>query len=80
VKLHFHDDVPVTVMVVSRSIEYESLVKRFRGKARRCRIPLDDGPLHMKYMDEDGDIVSLISTEDIHLAFEQGSQITLFVT
>uniref|UniRef100_A0A0W0GC15 Putative rho guanine nucleotide exchange factor scd1 n=1 Tax=Moniliophthora roreri TaxID=221103 RepID=A0A0W0GC15_MONRR len=43
----------------------------------------DDGPLRVKYKDEDGDMVSLGSTEDVQMAFEAyrpGGQVVLYVT
>jgi len=80
VKVHFHED--IFVIQVPRSTEYEELVERVGKKIRLCGPRRDDGPLRVKYKDEDGDLVSLGSTEDVQMAFEAfrpGSQVTLYV-
>ncbi|KAG6811144.1 hypothetical protein H0H92_008799 [Tricholoma furcatifolium] len=81
VKVHFHED--IFVIQVARSTEYDDLVERVGRKIRLCGPRRDDGPLRVKYKDEDGDMVSLGSTEDVQMAFEAyrpGGQVTLFVT
>jgi cell division control protein 24 len=81
VKVHFHED--IFVIQVPRATEYEDLVEKVGRKIRLCGPRRDDGPLRVKYRDEDGDMVSLGSTEDVQMAFEQfrpGGQVTLFVT
>ncbi|KAG6840690.1 hypothetical protein C0991_005049 [Blastosporella zonata] len=81
VKVHFHED--IFVIQVSRATEYDDLVERVGRKIRLCGPRRDDGPLRVKYKDEDGDMVSLGSTEDVQMAFEAyrpGGQVTLFVT
>ncbi|KAG6917233.1 hypothetical protein DXG01_003347 [Tephrocybe rancida] len=81
VKVHFHED--IFVIQVSRATEYNDLVERVGRKIRLCGPRRDDGPLRVKYKDEDGDMVSLGSTEDVQMAFEAyrpGGQVTLFVT
>jgi len=81
VKVHFHED--IFVIQVHRATEYGDLVQQVGRKIRLCGPRRDDGPLRVKYRDEDGDMVSLGSTEDVQMAFEQyrpGGQVTLFVT
>ncbi|KAF5351656.1 hypothetical protein D9756_007738 [Leucocoprinus leucothites] len=81
VKVHFHED--IFVIQVPRSTEYNDLVEKVGKKIRLCGPRRDDGPLRVKYRDEDGDMVSLGSTEDVQIAFEAyrpGGQVTLFVT
>ena len=81
VKVHFHED--IFVIQVPRSTEYGVLVEKVGRKIRLCGPRRDDGPLRVKYRDEDGDMVSLGSTEDVQMAFEAyrpGGQVTLFVT
>ncbi|KAF9522646.1 hypothetical protein CPB83DRAFT_899456 [Crepidotus variabilis] len=81
VKVHFHED--IFVIQVPRATEYGDLVEKVGRKIRLCGPRRDDGPLRVKYRDEDGDMVSLGSTEDVQMAFEQyrpGGQVTLFVT
>lgn len=81
VKVHFHED--IFVIQVPRTTEYGDLVEKVGRKIRLCGPRREDGPLRVKYRDEDGDMVSLGSTEDVQMAFEQyrpGGQVTLFVT
>jgi len=81
VKIYFHED--VFVIEVPRHTEYEKLVEKIGRKIRLCGPRRDDGPLRVKYRDEDGDMVSLGSTEDVQMAFSEyrhGSQVVLFVT
>ncbi|KAF8658263.1 hypothetical protein AX16_002039 [Volvariella volvacea WC 439] len=81
VKVHFHED--IFVIQVPRHTEYDELVEKVGRKIRLCGPRRDDGPLRVKYVDEDGDMVSLGSTEDVQMAFEQwrpGGQVTLYVT
>ncbi|EPS99910.1 hypothetical protein FOMPIDRAFT_1123715 [Fomitopsis schrenkii] len=80
VKVHFHED--IFVIQVPRVTEYDELVERVGKKIRLCGPRRDDGPLRVKYKDEDGDLVSLGSTEDVQMAFESfrpGNQVTLYV-
>ena len=81
VKVHFHED--IFVIQVEKTTEYGDLVEKVGRKIRLCGPRRDDGPLRVKYRDEDGDMVSLGSTEDVQMAFEAyrpGGQVTLFVT
>jgi len=81
VKVHFNED--IFVIQVPRTTEYDDLVEKVGRKIRLCGPRRDDGPLRVKYKDEDGDMVSLGSTEDVQMAFEQfrpGGQVTLYVT
>ncbi|KAF8629394.1 hypothetical protein AX15_003449 [Amanita polypyramis BW_CC] len=81
VKIFFHED--VFVIEVARHTEYEELVEKVGRKIRLCGQRRDDGPLRVKYKDEDGDMVSIGSTEDVQMAFSEfrlSGQVTLFVT
>jgi len=81
VKVHFHED--IFVIQVPRATPYNELVEKVGKKIHLCGRRRDDGPLRVKYKDEDGDLVSLGSTEDVQMAFEQfgpGGQVSLFVT
>jgi cell division control protein 24 len=81
VKVHFFED--IFVIQVPRATHYNELVEKVSKKIHLCGRPRDDGPLRVKYRDEDGDMVSLGSTEDVQMAFEQlgpGGQVSLFVT
>ncbi|RPD63931.1 hypothetical protein L227DRAFT_584396 [Lentinus tigrinus ALCF2SS1-6] len=80
IKVHFHED--IFVIQVPRTTEYAELVDKVGKKIRLCGPRRDDGPLRVKYKDEDGDLVSLGSTEDVQMAFESfrpGNQVTLYV-
>lgn len=81
VKVHFQDD--IFVIQVPRSTEFSELVDKVGKKIRLCGPRRDDTPLRVKYKDEDGDLISLGSTEDVQMAFESfrpGGQVTLYVT
>ena len=81
VKVHFLED--IFVIQVPRVTEYEDLVERIGKKIRLCGPRREDGPLKVKYIDEDNDMVSLGSTEDVQMAFEtmkSGNQVTLYVS
>ena len=57
IKVHFHED--IFVIQVPRTTEYSELVDKVGKKIRLCGPRRDDGPLRVKYKDEDGDLVSL---------------------
>jgi cell division control protein 24 len=81
VKVHFNED--IFILNVTARVEFAELVERIGKKIRLCGPRRDDGPLRVKYRDEDGDMVSLGSTEDVQMAFESvrpGGQVVLFVT
>ncbi|KAJ7485586.1 hypothetical protein FB451DRAFT_1083058 [Mycena latifolia] len=81
VKVYFQDD--IFVILVPRMTEYDELVAKVQRKMLLCGPRRDDGPLRIKYRDEDGDMVSLGSTEDVQMAFEQyrpGGCVTLHAT
>jgi cell division control protein 24 len=81
VKVHYHED--IFVVQVPRTAAYTDLIDQVGKKIRLCGPRRDDGPLRVKYKDEDGDMVSVGSTEDVQMAFESfkpGGQVTLFVT
>ncbi|KAJ2986649.1 hypothetical protein NUW54_g9688 [Trametes sanguinea] len=63
---HFGED--IFVIQVPRTTEYSELVDKVGKKIRLCGPRRDDGPLRVKYKDEDGDLVSLGSTEDVQMA------------
>jgi cell division control protein 24 len=80
VKVHFNED--IFVVHVTARVEFAELVEKVGKKIRLCGPRRDDGPLRVKYRDEDGDMVSLGSTEDVQMAFESvraGGQVVLFV-
>lgn len=77
VKVHFGSD--IFVIQVSRATEYVELVERVGKKIRLCGPRRGDGPLRVKYEDEEGDLVSMRSTEDVEMAFGDKMQVVLHV-
>ena len=79
VKVHYGED--LFTLDVPRAIEYDDLVTAVAHKVRLCG-RRTSGPLRIKYHDEDGDLVSLATTEDVQLAaFDMaGGTLTLHVT
>ena len=79
VKVHFGED--LFMISVPRAIEFEDLVEQVGKKIRLCGPRRTGGSLRIKYQDEDGDFVSLSTTEDVQLAFDMaGGTLTLYVT
>ncbi|PPQ68090.1 hypothetical protein CVT25_014253 [Psilocybe cyanescens] len=81
VKVHFQ--LQIFVISVPRTIDFTGLQDEIMRKIRLCdpsRAEMGHQP-RMRYQDEDGDMVSLASMEDLQLALsEDGGQVTLFVT
>ena len=77
VKVHFGSD--IFVVQVPRSTEYAELVEKVGKKIRLCGPRRDDGPLRVKYEDEEGDLVSMRSSEDVEMAFAARAQVVLHV-
>lgn len=81
VKVHYNED--IFVIHVPRSTDFSDLVDKVEKKIRLCGPRPEDSPLRVKYKDEDGDMISLGSTEDVQMAFESfrpGGQVVLYVT
>ncbi|KAI0041006.1 hypothetical protein FA95DRAFT_1591168 [Auriscalpium vulgare] len=77
VKVHFGND--IFVIQVPRATEYHDLVERVGKKIRLCGPRREDGPLRVKYEDEEGDLISMRSTEDVDMAFGGKTQVVLHV-
>jgi len=82
VKVHYGED--LFVIIVPRSTDYQDLVEKVGKKIRLCGGKREGGPLRVKYRDEDGDMVSLGSNEDVQMAFDStrslsGGQVILYV-
>ncbi|BFZ60638.1 Guanine nucleotide exchange factor for Cdc42p [Saitoella coloradoensis] len=71
VKVNYLDD--IFVVVVAPNISYEKLMERVEKKVRLCgdrsAADLSQG-IRMKYMDEDGDLITINSDEDVGMAIE----------
>lgn len=68
VRVQYFQDV-FTVMVPAK-VDYDQLVEKVGVKVRRCGKVVPD-PMRIKYQDEDGDMVTIHSDEDIAMALEQ---------
>lgn len=77
VKVHFGND--IFVIQVPRTTEYHELVEKVGRKIRLCGGRREDGPLRVKYEDEEGDMISMRSTEDVDMAFGGKTSVTLHV-
>jgi cell division control protein 24 len=82
VKVHYKED--LFVIIVHRTTDYDELVDKVAKKIRLCGGRKEGTALRIKYRDEDGDMVSLGSNEDVQMAFDTsrsatGGQVTLFV-
>ncbi|KAJ7117175.1 hypothetical protein C8R44DRAFT_854734 [Mycena epipterygia] len=80
-KVYFAED--IFVLQVHRTTEFDELVETIERKVKLCGPRENNVPLRFKYRDEDGDMVSMTSTEDVQMAFDQyrpGGQVALYVT
>lgn len=68
VKITYGND--MFVVVVPSDVTYAALVQKVRHKLSVCSNVARDGPLRMKYQDEDGDLVTISSDEDVAMAVE----------
>ncbi len=68
IKVHYRQD--IFVIMVVKSINYQDLVLRVAQKVRLCGGERDNSPLRIKYMDEENDMITLGSDEDIQMAFD----------
>lgn len=79
IKVHYRQD--LFIIAVSREVTYEDLAEKVGKKIRLCggdRSP--DAPLRIKYCDDDGDLISIGSDEDVQMAFDTDlSMIALWV-
>jgi cell division control protein 24 len=62
------------VIVVPSDVTYAILVQKVRHKLSVCSNFARDSPLRMKYQDEDGDLVTISSDEDVAMAIESRTQ------
>lgn len=69
IKVHYRQD--LFIIAVSRDVSYDDLAEKVGKKIRLCggdRAP--DAPLRIKYRDDDGDLISIGSDEDVQMAFD----------
>lgn len=81
IKIKVHYRLDLFVIAVSRTIEYNELVDKVGRKIRLCGGDRDESPLKVKYCDEEEDLITLASDEDIQMAFDtKASVVSLYVT
>jgi cell division control protein 24 len=68
IKVYWGED--LFVIQVPRSVGYNELVARVQKKIRLCGGGNTEGPLRLKYDDEDGDRISLSTDEELQMAFD----------
>lgn len=68
IKVYWGED--LFVIQVPRSVSYNELVARVQKKIRLCGGGNTEGPLRLKYDDEDGDRISLSTDEELQMAFD----------
>lgn len=62
------------VVVVPTDVTFSALVQKVRHKLSVCSNVARDGPIRIKYEDEDGDLVTISSDEDVAMAIESRTQ------
>lgn len=69
IKVHYRQD--LFIIAVSRTVTYDDLADKVGKKIRLCGGDRpEDAPLKIKYRDDDGDLISLGSDEDVQMAFD----------
>lgn len=68
IKVYWGED--LFVIQVPRTVGYGELVARVQKKIRLCGGGNTEGPLRLKYDDEDGDRISLSTDEELQMAFD----------
>lgn len=70
VKVHYKTD--LFQIIVPRDTMFNDLVSKVAYKVRLCgeHAGEREGPLRVKYRDEDGDMISLGSDDDVQMAFD----------
>jgi len=67
-KLNFHDN--IYAIVVSPDIDYQELMDKVGKKIRVVAGLGPTDPLRIKYQDEDGDLITINSDDDVQMGFE----------
>jgi cell division control protein 24 len=81
VKVHYFG--AIYVVVVPTDIEFEELQKRIESKIKLCGQEFDPLMIGLKYEDEDGDLITISSSEDVQMGFENkgpNNTVNLYVT
>lgn len=81
IKVHYFG--AIYVVVVPTDIEFEELQMRIESKIRTCGQEFESSILGLKYEDEDGDLITISSSEDVQMGFENkgpNNTVNLYVT
>ncbi|GAN10188.1 conserved hypothetical protein [Mucor ambiguus] len=81
VKVHYFG--AIYVVVVPTNIEFEELQRRIESKIKLCGQEFETSVLGLKYEDEDGDLITISSSEDVQMGFENkgpNNAVNLYVT
>lgn len=84
IKVNYVDD--IFVILLSPSASYQDLIERVEKKIRLCGGPAGESQaFRIKYRDEDGDLITINSDEDVSMALETnldqpGTFLTLFAS
>lgn len=84
VKVNYLDD--IFVILLSPNASYQDLIERVEKKIRLCGNPSGESQtFRIKYKDEDGDLITINSDEDVSMALETnnelpGTFLTLFAS
>lgn len=79
VKVHYYG--AIYVVVVPTDIEFTDLQRRIESKIKLCGQEFES--FGLKYEDEDGDLITISSSEDVQMGFENkgpNNAVNLFVT
>ncbi|CEP09703.1 hypothetical protein [Parasitella parasitica] len=81
IKLNYNDG--IYMVVCSTEVLYDELISRVERKIRLVANVQPNGNLRLKYLDEDGDMITINSNDDVQMAFENRGDtntINLFVS
>lgn len=81
VKVHYFG--AIYVVVVPTDIEFEELQRRIESKIKLCGQEFETSVLGLKYEDEDGDLITISSSEDVQMGFENkgpNNAVNLYIT
>ncbi|KAI8638045.1 hypothetical protein BD408DRAFT_35382 [Parasitella parasitica] len=81
IKVHYFG--AIYVVVVPTDIEFDELQRRIEMKIKLCGQEFGTSALGLKYEDEDGDLITISSSEDVQMGFESrgpSNSVNLYVT
>lgn len=80
IKLSYNDD--IYAIVVPQEVSFADLMERVENKIRRVANLRPNEVLRLKYQDEDGDLITINSDDDVQMAFENrgNAALNLFIT